>query len=168
MTIPRTLAKPFDELTPQELANRKHFDCGEPSLNNYLMTTMRKHDEKSISKSYLCTKDNEIVGYYTLLPSVIDLSNVAPEFAKKNKYPEHSLPVILLARLAVSIQYQKQGYADLMMAEIILKSAVATKSIGGVGLAVDALHQPASDFYQKYGFSPSPDNPLLLFMSLKQ
>ena len=32
----KTLTKPFNELTPQELERRKNFDCGEQSLNDYL------------------------------------------------------------------------------------------------------------------------------------
>lgn len=54
------------------------------------------------------------------------------------------------------------------MAEIVTKAFVATKSVGGVGLVVDALHQKAAQYYEKYGFSISPVDPLKLFMSLKE
>ena len=43
----KTLTKPFNELTPQELERRKNFDCGEQSLNDYLTNRMR-HTTKTI------------------------------------------------------------------------------------------------------------------------
>ena len=53
----KTLTKPFNELTPQELERRKNFDCGEQSLNDYLTNRMRQHDEKNIAKSFLYVVD---------------------------------------------------------------------------------------------------------------
>lgn len=164
----KTLTKPFNELTQQELERRKNFDCGEQSLNEYLTNRMRQHDEKNIAKSFLYVVDAEIVGYYTLSPTTIDFSETYPDIAKKNKFPKHPIPAILLARLAIDKQHQGKGYSDLLMAEIVTKAFVATKSVGGVGLVVDALHQKAAQYYEKYGFSISPVDPLKLFMSLKE
>ena len=57
----KTLTKPFNELTPQELERRKNFDCGEQSLNiirilkqglllKLVMGTMRMRcDEQAIN-----------------------------------------------------------------------------------------------------------------------
>ena len=129
---------------------------------------MRQHDEKNIAKSFLYVVDEEIVGYYTLSPTTIDFSEIYPDIAKKNKFPKHPIPAILLARLAIDKQHQGKGYSDLLMAEIVTKAFVATKSVGGVGLVVDALHQKAAQYYEKYGFSISPVDPLKLFMSLKE
>ena len=86
----KTLTKPFNELTPQELERRKNFDCGEQSLNDYLTNRMRQHDEKNIAKSFLYVVDEEIVGYYTLSPTTIDFSEIYPDIAKKNKFPKYS------------------------------------------------------------------------------
>ena len=55
----KTLTKPFNELTPQELERRKNFDCGEQSLNDYLTNRMRQHDEKNIAKSFLSDRGFE-------------------------------------------------------------------------------------------------------------
>ncbi len=163
----KTLTKPFSELTQQELESRRSFDCGEPSLNDYLTNRMRQHDDKNIAKSFLYIIDEQIVGYYTLSPTTIDFSEIYPDITKKNRFPKHPIPAILLAKLAIDIQHQGHGYSDLLMAEIITTAFVATKSIGGVGLVVDALHQKAAQYYEKYGFSASPVDPLKLFISLK-
>lgn len=164
----KTLTKPFEELTQQELENRNFFDCGETSLNEYLTTRMRQHDDKNIAKSFLYIVDGQIAGYYTLSPTMIDFSEIHPATAKTNKFPKHPIPAILLARLAIDQKYQGRGFGDLLMAEIVTKAFLATKSVGGVGLAVDALHQKAAQYYEKYGFEASPVDPLKLFMSLKQ
>lgn len=38
---------------------------------------------------------------------------------------------------------------------------------GGIGLFVDALDAQAAGYYLNFGFTASPDNPLLLFLSAK-
>ncbi|MDE2422424.1 MAG: GNAT family N-acetyltransferase [Gammaproteobacteria bacterium] len=161
--VQKALTKPFDALTAAELESRNIFDCGELTLNEYLTNKMRNHHDKNIAKSYLYTENDKILGYYTLTPTVIELN---PDLAKKLKLPKHSLPAMLLARLAIDKSCQGKGFGELLLAEAVIKSAAATKSVGGVGLVVDALHQNASNFYQKYGFAPSPTNPLWLFMPL--
>jgi ribosomal protein S18 acetylase RimI-like enzyme len=164
--VQEALTKPFDDLTAAELASRNVFDCGAPTLNDYLTTKMRNHHNKNIAKSYLYAKNDKILGFYTLTPTMIDFSSNAHASAKKLKLPDHKLPAMLLARLAIDSSCQGQGLGELLLAEAVVKSAVAMKSVGGVGLMVDALDQKASEFYQKYGFDPSPTNPLLLFMPL--
>jgi GNAT superfamily N-acetyltransferase len=165
-TVQEALTKSFDDLTAVELASRNTFNCGAPSLNDYLTKKMRNHHDKNIAKSYIYTENNEILGYYTLTPTVIDLSEFDHTSVKKLKLPKHQLPAMLLARLAIDSRCQGRGLGELLLAEAIFKSAVAMKSVGGVGLMVDALDQSASNFYQKYGFAPSPTDPLLLFMPL--
>lgn len=165
-TVQEALAKPFDELTVAELESRTTFDCGAPSLNEYLTKKMRSHHDKNIAKSYIYTENDKILGYYTLTPTVVDLSEFVQPPVKKLKLPSHPLPAMLLGRLAIDSSCQGRGMGELLLSEAIVKSAVAMKSVGGVGLMVDALDQSASNFYQKYGFTPSPTNPLLLFMPL--
>jgi predicted GNAT family acetyltransferase len=38
--------------------------------------------------------------------------------------------------------------------------------VGSAGLFVDAKDEVAARFYQRYGFTPSADQPLKLFLSL--
>ena len=37
---------------------------------------------------------------------------------------------------------------------------------GGIGLFVDAKNQTAADFYARFGFEPTPTEPLTLFMPM--
>lgn len=166
--IQKALTKTLEELTPQELASRKDFDCGEKSLNVYLEKQMSQHDRKNIAKTYFYILDGKIVGYYTISMSELNFINIYPDISKKKKLPAHPVPVILLARLAIDLQHQGKGYSNLIMGEMITKAFAISNSVGGVGIVVDALHQKAANYYIKYGFEPSPSNPLRLFMSLKK
>jgi len=161
------LAKPFDELTPTELENRKKFDCGEQSLNEYIQKNMRKHDNKNISKSFIYTDGNgAIVGYYTITIAMVDFANIPTRISTTQKYPTHQLPVISLARLAIDKKYQGQKFGSLLLAEVIAKALSAVKTVGGVCLVVEALHERAAAFYRAYGFESSPSDPLHLYLGM--
>lgn len=164
----KVLEKTFDELNKVELENRSNFDCGEPTLNTYIKKTMRQHEVKNISRStLLVAEDSTIVGYYTLTTSEVDFGHIPASISVKNKFPQHKLPVVSLARLAVDTRFQKQGYGELLMSSCIVNAKDIIKRVGGVCLCVHALNEVAADFYRQYGFESSPNDTLHLYMTLK-
>jgi len=52
----------------QKQYQRDDFDCGYPSLNDYIKKYARQNDQKVIAKAFVALADesNKIVGYYTL------------------------------------------------------------------------------------------------------
>ena len=62
--------------------NRKDFDCGKPSLTQYLQTQSKQDIKKKLSVCFmLADKNNFIQGYYTLSSAGID-RNLLPEDIK--------------------------------------------------------------------------------------
>jgi ribosomal protein S18 acetylase RimI-like enzyme len=54
----------------------------------------------------------------------------------------------------------------LLLADAVNRAHTAAQAVGIAGLFVDAKNEAAARFYQRYGFIPSTDQPLKLFLSL--
>lgn len=142
--------------------NRKAFDCGEPSLNDWLVRMAMQQQRKNFARTRVAidpSEPNAILGYSTLL---------AHEFDTQHYPSDKSLPrrlsCVLLGRLAVdrSAQGRKIGHALLMDAVERTRATIAETA--GVGLMAEALNERAAAFYRGYGFESFRDDPLRLVL----
>ena len=88
------------------------FESGEESLDVWLKRYARHAEATGSAKVYVTTDDGVcVVGYYALT-----VGEVGPELAtermKKGQPDESSVPVLLLARLAVDRDHRGQGLDD--------------------------------------------------------
>lgn len=146
--------------------DRTRFDCGVPELNSFLKATARQHSDKGISRTFvLSDQEKPILGYFTLTLCEVRMEHLPATYAKK--YPQHGLPAVRLARLAVSRKYQRKGYGGLLLAEAIHRTILIAEQAGLIGLFVDAKDERAHKFYERYGFVSLPDHVLQLFLPLE-
>lgn len=148
--------------------DRSGFDCGAPALNSFLKAMARQHSEKGISRTFVLVEHNfpaVILGYFTLTLCEVRTAHLPAIYAKK--YPQHGLPAVRLARLAVSGKYQRKGYGGLLLAEAIHRTVLIAEQAGLIGLFVDAKDERAHKFYQRYGFVSLPGHVLQLFLPLE-
>lgn len=90
----------------------------------------------------------------------------APERLKKG-LARHPVPLMLLARLAVSQMWQGKGVGSGLLKDAMLRTIQAAE-IGGIrALAAHAKNDNARAFYEHFGFMPSPTDPLHLFVLTK-
>lgn len=148
--------------------DRSRFDCGVPGLNSFLKATARQHGDKGISRTFVLSdqeKQDTIIGYFTLTLCEVRTEHLPEIFAKK--YPQHGLPAVRLARLAVAGKYQRKGYGGLLLAEAIHRTILISEQAGLIGLFVDAKDERAYKFYERYGFVSLPGHVLQLFLPLE-
>lgn len=69
--------------------------------------------------------------------------------------------------MAVDLQYQSKGLGELLLVDALTRAQRIYAEAGGIGLFVDAIDEPAANYYRRFGFNASPDNPLLLFLSAR-
>ncbi len=146
--------------------NRSIFDCGNEDLNYFLKSIARQHITKRISKTFVLVdieSQTKIIAYMTLVVCEI-LANSVPHEWKK-KYPK-IIPAAKLARLAVSLDQQRQGYGELLIVDAIQKTLKVSKQMGIVGLFVDAKHEQAKLYYEQFGFISLPEQLDNLFLPL--
>lgn len=157
-------------VVPLEAVHEVHaFDCGNDDLNLFIQSTAGQHQRKFISKSYVLIDDaapTAIMGFYTVaVRRMVASENMPPQMAKKLP---REVPGFSLARLAVQVGLQGLGHGEYLMFHALNRAARVANEIGGYALFVDAKDEKAAAYYQKYGFVPFPDNPLILCMPFSQ
>jgi GNAT superfamily N-acetyltransferase len=147
--------------------DRQGFDCGHQAMNDWLRQVARQHQDKGLSKTFVATLEaapGRICGYYALTLAELENRHL-PEMWRK-KLPRR-IPGVRLGRLAVDRQYQGKGLGALLLVDALTRAQRIYTEAGGIGLFVDALDAQAADYYRRFGFEASPDNPLLLFLSAR-
>lgn len=150
--------------------DRKAFDCGVQTLNDFLYKTARQHRDKGLSNTFVLLNDNsphEILGFFTLSFLEVEAAALPGEHSRRlPKLPR--LPAAKLARLAVDKRFQGKGYGNLLMADAVKRIVATINESGGItGLFVDAKDEHARRFYLRFGFIPLQDTPLTLFLPLQ-
>jgi GNAT superfamily N-acetyltransferase len=154
-------------LSPQLLTkehDRKSFDCGVEALNEYLRKYALQNQKKHISRTYVSTVGNKIVGYYSLA-----YGHVTPQETPHNisaGLPRYPIPVLLLARLAVDKTFHGKGLGASLLRDVLVKAPAAAEIAALRAVVVDAKDETAKAFYERFGFSSSPANPYHLFMMI--
>lgn len=141
------------------------FDCGEPSLDQYLVDRALANHVGDVARCFVCvdSADVQVVAYYTLSAVAIEHA-VLPGRVRRN-VPD-PVPAVLLGRLAVDHREQGSGLGRLLVREAILRTLAAADRVGVRLLLVHALHAHAAAFYTGIGFRPSPTDPLHLYLLL--
>ena len=148
----------------------KSFDCGKPEMNLFLSRFAIKHAKLGLSRTLVLPEvstlpsKTPIAAYYTLAAATVSQQRIPVE----HSLPRYPLPVALLARLAVDLQYQgkRLGEKTLIYA---LRHAVrlCDEGLPAVGLILDVLDEDALRFYQRFDFFHCfTDDPMRLFVSM--
>jgi predicted GNAT family N-acyltransferase len=149
---------PFDKFQ-----QRKQFDCGIEELNRYLHQQISQDAKRNIAAPFVLLDENHIIGFYTLSASAVNVGDLPEKFVKKlPKYP--LIPVVLLGRLAIDKNYQKQGLGDFLLMDALKRSSLGSEQIATMAIVVDAINSTAENFYRQYGFEELTENRLFLPM----
>ena len=141
------------------------FDCGKPALNDWLVRHARQAQASGSAKTYVVVDADRVMGYFSLTVGQADAVEV-PERIRKGmgSYP---IPVVILARLAVSLPDQGKGIGIGMLQEAIRRTMAVAEQAGVRALLTHPIDDVASRFYQRFGFEPSPIREQQLLLLLK-
>jgi GNAT superfamily N-acetyltransferase len=145
---------------------RLGFDCGKPTLNDFLHTLVNQYEKRDLGRTYvaLAAIEQRVMGYYTLASGAISLEGLPAKEAKK--LPRHPVPIVLLARLPVDVSAQGRGLGGMLLRDALARSVAISETLGTFAVVVDALDEEAKAFYEKFGFLPLTDNAMRLFLPL--
>lgn len=141
------------------------FDCGESLLNEFLQRYALQSLQSNSGMTYVSCRGERVVGYYTLAAAEISWPDATNRATKG--IARHPIPALRLARLAVAKDCQGLGLGSALLKHALLQSLKVAEIAGVRVVLVDAKHDQAKDFYLKFGFEPSPINPLLLMALIK-
>jgi predicted N-acetyltransferase YhbS len=139
------------------------FDCGVESLNEWLDKRAWKNQVLGVSRTFVITNGEIVIGYYCLSSAAIDRIELPK--AKQRNMPD-PIPAILIGRLAVDLRYQGQKIGLSLLQDAICRIITASQSVGFAYILVHALDDAAKRFYEMNGFKAIPEQPLTLFLSV--
>lgn len=142
---------------PEALAARHHlegFDCGKPALNDWLLRHARQAQASGSAKTFVVVDEGRVAGYYSLTVGQVDTLG-APERIRKGmgQYP---IPVAILARMAVALDYQGRGIGVGLLQDAIRRTLAIAEQVGIRALLTHPIDEEAARFYGRFGFIPSP------------
>jgi GNAT superfamily N-acetyltransferase len=141
------------------------FTCGSEELDRFLIRYAFSNQQAGAAQTYLGLHDTEVIGFYSLVFGNVAYRD-APERLTKG-LARHPVPIMLLARLAVSRAWQGRGIGPGLLKDSMRRTLQAA-DIGGLrAMAVHAKDAPARRFYEHFNFVASPTDPLHLFVLIK-
>lgn len=139
------------------------FFCGVESLDRWLKQRALKNQVTGASRTFVVCEGNRVVAYYALASSAVAVQ-VATGHMRRNM-PD-PIPVVVLARLAISQSLQGSGMGRALVRDACLRVIAAADAIGIRGMIVHALSADAQAFYGRMGFEPSQLDPMTLMATL--
>ncbi len=133
------------------------FDCGSEELNRFLVRYALTSQRASSSQTYIGLADLSIVGFYTLSAGQVSYEDSPQRLTKGLAH--HPVPIMLLARLAVSNTWQKRGIGAGLLKDAMRRTIQAADIAGIRAFAVHAKDEAAQQFYTHFDFIPSPTDP---------
>lgn len=153
-------------MTPPEKLTNQHildlFQSGEPDLDNWLKAHALRNAQQHASQTFVIVDNVRVIGYYALAAGSL-LHEHAPRSLRQNM--PKPLPVMVLGRLAVDQQYQKQGIGAALLKDAVLRTIRLAEDAGICCMLVHTISSAAKAFYLRYGFVESRTDPATLYLS---
>jgi len=150
------IGKP-ESLTKDHLLDR--FDCGKEALSIWLKKYALQSQNSSHTKTMVVTKGDSrnVIGYYTFNVVSIEQQGLV----------KHSIPVFLIARLAVASSHQGKGLGARLLRHALISVAYFSDEIPIRTVIVDALDEDAKQFYEKFDFEVFPPDTMRMWLLAK-
>lgn len=140
------------------------FSCGKPSLDHWLKTRALSNQEKGFTAVMVVHDAGRVVGFYGLAPSAV-VPNALPRSIRTGQPPD-PVPCLLLGQLATDLGWTGRGIGTGLVKHALQRCVTAASLIGGRALLVNAVDPEAAAFWQRRGFLPTRDDPLILVRSI--
>jgi GNAT superfamily N-acetyltransferase len=132
-------------------------------LNDYLKKQASQDVKKNVATVIVAADESKrIAGFYTLCASSLE-RGIIPQSTTKHLPKYEKIPVILLGRLAVSVDHQGQGLGKRLMLSAFERCV--NIDMGWAFLVTDAKDERARLFYLHFGFIPLLDDEDHLFIT---
>lgn len=137
------------------------FSCGKPTLDHWLRTRALSNQERGFTAVMVVHDAGRVVGYYGLAPTAV-VPSALPRSIRTGQPPD-PVPCLLLGQLATDTAWAGRGIGTGLLKHALQRCVQAAALVGGRALMVNAVDAEAAQFWQRRGFLPSKDDPLVLF-----
>ncbi len=141
------------------------FDSNTSALDAFLQkhafASMKAHS----AQTYGCCHDGKVAGFYSLAVGSATPGTASTRVTKE--LAKHPVPVMILARLAVDARHQGKGLGRALLKDALLRTVQVADIASLRCLLVHAKDDTAKGWYKQFDFEPSPVDPYLLMLLLK-
>jgi GNAT superfamily N-acetyltransferase len=142
------------------------FDCGNEALNRFLQRYALLNQRNQSARTYVALRgETRVIGYCSLAAASAEYETVPARIAKG--LAQHPIPLTLLARLAVDQAEQGSGIGAGLLKDALKRFLQAQSIIAARALVVHAKDDRAVEFYQHFGFAPTPLDPYHMYLMTK-
>jgi predicted N-acetyltransferase YhbS len=141
------------------------FDCGKHALNEWLVRHARQAQSSGSAKTFVVSDDDRVTGYFSLTVGQVDTFDAPERF--RNGMGQYPLPVVILARLAVSRGDQGRGIGFGLLQDAIRRTFLIAEQAGIRAMLTHPIDDEAAKFYTRFGFIQSPLREQQLLLLLK-
>ncbi|MFN8511862.1 MAG: GNAT family N-acetyltransferase [Chloroflexia bacterium] len=147
--------------------DREAFSCGEPDMDRWFHETAPQHNSRGLAVVQVLVEDATgiVVGFYSLGNYAVR-GDQLPKIGGKKMPPNMQVPMHLLGRLGVHVDYKRQGLGELLVNHALRAAKAQTAVSASMGVVVDALNPGLVPWYQRLGFVVFPNSPLQLVMKM--
>jgi GNAT superfamily N-acetyltransferase len=142
------------------------FTSGKPALDNWLKTRALSNQLKGFTAVMVIHEDNKVAGYYGLAPTAV-IPSLLPRSIRTGQ-PPNPVPCLLLGQLAIDQAWAGRGIGSALLKHALERCVTAAELIDGRALIVNAVDTQAATFWQRRGFMPSKDDPMILLSSIEE
>lgn len=137
--------------------DRSSFRCGNEFLDRWFADHAWTAQRQDTARTFVLVADDaQIVGYYSLTMGSVEPASAPRRLVRG--LPRHSVPLVLLARLAIAVWAQGQGLGMSLLFEALHRAALAAEHAAARLIAVDPIDDDARQFYERWGFRPVEDD----------
>jgi GNAT superfamily N-acetyltransferase len=140
------------------------FSCGKPSLDTWLKSRALSNQNKGFTAVMVVHVNHVVIGYYGLAPTAV-VANSLPRSIRTGQ-PPNPIPCLLLGQLAIDANWSGRGLGAALTTHALHQCLKAAELVGGRAVLVKAVDDDARDYWQRWGFIATLDDPYTLFRSI--
>jgi GNAT superfamily N-acetyltransferase len=140
------------------------FRSREPALDEWLRKRALPAQGRT-ARTYVCCRGRRVVAFYAIANGGVQRAVATPKLRRNAPDP---IPVMVLGRLAVDVEFERRGFGSALLRDAILRTLNASEIVGVAAILVHAISDAAKEFYLERGFAASPIEPMTLMLGLNE
>jgi GNAT superfamily N-acetyltransferase len=137
------------------------------SLDRWLRERAHSSEALSARTYVVCSADepDRVVGYFSI-SAAVEQRNALPSAKLRRGMPEQ-VPLLLIGRLAVDVEWRGRGLGSALLADALRRCLAASEIAGIRAVVAHAIDETAVTFYERHGFIRSPLGERIMLMPIE-
>lgn len=129
------------------------FASGNAGLDEWLRRSARSAAAMRTGRTFVWADGRHVVAYYTLVAHVITRADLPKKIGRGS--PDR-IGAYLIARLALDKRLRGKGLGSALLSDALCRVLKAADQAAARFVVVDAIDEPAANFYVHHGFTRVP------------